>query len=266
MVDQAAAHRVARVDDALQDLKTVIRQSRAATAGERIPDRMVSVADPDARPIKKGKLGKPVQFGYKVQIMEVESGFVTDYSVHTGRRGTGTRLGSPSSPPTAAMNSAHNQKECHDRDMGSVAIPKTGQEIGGPHHRGTNEPLRFAGLSVGEPTISRLKRKYGLRRSRYRGYDVVATGIGLGIFAHNVHRLAQRQASYGPKSTRRLPSPWHTSWAHFRSSIQVDFFSRIYLWLTETLTTVGTLPRTLPRTLRRQQRRGLDCRREIKGR
>ena len=51
VVDQAGAHRIARVDDALQDLKTVIRQSRATTAGERILDRMVSVADPDARPI-----------------------------------------------------------------------------------------------------------------------------------------------------------------------------------------------------------------------
>lgn len=50
-VDPSAAHRIAQVADALQDLKTVIRQSRAATAGERIPDRMVSVADPDARPI-----------------------------------------------------------------------------------------------------------------------------------------------------------------------------------------------------------------------
>ncbi len=49
---QAATHRVAQVEDALQDLQTVIRQSRAATAGERIPDRMVSVVDPDARPIK----------------------------------------------------------------------------------------------------------------------------------------------------------------------------------------------------------------------
>ncbi|POB10098.1 hypothetical protein CO251_11470 [Sulfobacillus sp. hq2] len=46
----------------------------------------------------------------------------------------------------------------------------------------------------GEATMSRLKRKYGLRRSRYRGYDAEATGIGLGIFAHNVRRWAQRQA------------------------------------------------------------------------
>jgi hypothetical protein len=33
------------------------------------------------------------------------------------------------------------------------------------------------------------------RRSRYRGYDAVAAGIGLGIFAHNVRRWAQRRAA-----------------------------------------------------------------------
>ena len=103
VLDQASAHWVAQVEEALQDLQTVIRQSRAATVGERIPDRMVSVADPDARPIKKGKLGKHVQFGYKVQIMEAENGFVTDYSVSTGNPPDAcgrarTRLGSPSRP------------------------------------------------------------------------------------------------------------------------------------------------------------------------
>jgi len=63
---QARARRVAQVEHALQDLQTVIRQSRAATDGERIADRVVSLATPDARPIKKGKLGQPVQCGYKV--------------------------------------------------------------------------------------------------------------------------------------------------------------------------------------------------------
>jgi hypothetical protein len=47
----------------------------------------------------------------------------------------------------------------------------------------------------GEATISRLKRKHGLRRHRYRAYEAVATGVGLGIFTHNVRRWAQRHIS-----------------------------------------------------------------------
>ena len=39
--------------------------------GLKITDRLVSIADPDARPIRKGKLGKPTEFGYVAQICEV---------------------------------------------------------------------------------------------------------------------------------------------------------------------------------------------------
>lgn len=66
-------------------LGRVVAQHQAVLRGERhIPDRVVSLADPDARPIVRGKLGKPVQFGYKVQIIEAEGGFVTDYTVEQG--------------------------------------------------------------------------------------------------------------------------------------------------------------------------------------
>jgi hypothetical protein len=49
----------------------------------------------------------------------------------------------------------------------------------------------FLFLSDGQ---RRLKHKCGLARSRYRGYERVAAGVGLGIFAHNVRRWAQVQA------------------------------------------------------------------------
>jgi hypothetical protein len=35
----------------------------AAVAWEKISDRLVSVSDPDTGPIRKGKLGKPNEFG-----------------------------------------------------------------------------------------------------------------------------------------------------------------------------------------------------------
>lgn len=72
-----------RVKQVLADLRTVI-QSRAAIVGERIRERVVSLADRDARPIKKGNLGQSTQFGCQVQIIEAESSFVTDYTVERG--------------------------------------------------------------------------------------------------------------------------------------------------------------------------------------
>jgi transposase, IS5 family len=36
--------------------------------------RLVSLHDPDARPIRKGRLGRPVEFGYKAQVLDNPTG------------------------------------------------------------------------------------------------------------------------------------------------------------------------------------------------
>jgi IS5 family transposase len=46
--------------------------------------RVVSLHDPDARPIVKGRLGKPVEFGYKAQIVDNEDGVIVDHNVECG--------------------------------------------------------------------------------------------------------------------------------------------------------------------------------------
>lgn len=63
----------------------LLEQAKQVVAGTRvIPDHIVSFFDPEARPIKKGKLAKVTEFGYKVRIDETESGFVTGYAVYQG--------------------------------------------------------------------------------------------------------------------------------------------------------------------------------------
>ena len=64
----------------------VIAQARCRVVGGQ-PDgatRLVSLHEPDARPISKGRLGKPTEFGYKAQVVENAKGIVLDYSVHIG--------------------------------------------------------------------------------------------------------------------------------------------------------------------------------------
>jgi transposase, IS5 family len=53
----------ARLEELCQRAEKVARQITQRVAGERISDRLVSMADPDARPIGKGKLGKRYEFG-----------------------------------------------------------------------------------------------------------------------------------------------------------------------------------------------------------
>ena len=45
----------------------MVAQARSRLAGQ-MPDgatRLVSLHDPDARPIRKGRIDRPVEFGYK---------------------------------------------------------------------------------------------------------------------------------------------------------------------------------------------------------
>jgi IS5 family transposase len=70
-------------------VERVVAQTRLRISGE-IPDgstRVVSLHDPDARPIAKGRLGKPVEFGYKAQVIDNVDGIVVDYAVFMGNPG-----------------------------------------------------------------------------------------------------------------------------------------------------------------------------------
>jgi IS5 family transposase len=69
--------------------QTHLRLSGTTPAGAT---RLVSLHDADARPIRKGRLGKPVEFGCKAQVVDNTDGIVVDHSVHVGNSGDGGLL------------------------------------------------------------------------------------------------------------------------------------------------------------------------------
>ena len=75
--------------------------------GGGVPDgstRVVSLHDADARPIAKGRLGKPVEFGYKAQVVDNVDGVVLDHGVVVGNPADAPCWcrPSPASPPASA--------------------------------------------------------------------------------------------------------------------------------------------------------------------
>ena len=91
--DAAAGRRRGRLVRAVNDLKRlveaterIIEQTRLRIRGI-MPDgatRVVSLHDTQARPIAKGRLGKPVEFGYKAQFVDNDDGIVLDHNVELG--------------------------------------------------------------------------------------------------------------------------------------------------------------------------------------
>lgn len=71
--------------DTAKKVRKIIEQSEAVNSDNtNLVDRLISLKDPDARPIVKGKLGKRVEFGYKLQIQEIEGGIITGYELYKG--------------------------------------------------------------------------------------------------------------------------------------------------------------------------------------
>jgi transposase, IS5 family len=161
----------------------VARQIRQRVAGEKITDRIVSLADPDARPIRKGKVGKPTEFGYVSQLAEVTehtkrgarglilpaSHAVGNPSENTLLPGTVaelTRLGI--TPREIAVDGGFQPTPTNAAvgELGAKTVFIAGRQE--PASRRTKR--RLARYRTGaEGRVSHLKRRYGLARSRLKG-------------------------------------------------------------------------------------------------
>jgi IS5 family transposase len=184
----------------------VTEQIDRRSRGLKISDRLVSLSDPDARPIRKGKLGKPTEFGYVAQICEVTE------NTRNGARGF--ILPAAHAPGNAGENRllAHTAHELERAgicpreivgDGGFQAGPTketfpelTDEQIqlSGRHEPGSRRTRkRRARYRTGiEGRISHLKRGYGLRRSRLKGDDGMRTWTGWAILAYDLDTLAIR--------------------------------------------------------------------------
>ena len=195
----------------LDRTERVIAQTKQVLGGDvHIPDRLVSLFDADARPIKKGNLRRPTEFGYKVCVTDEDRGFVTDYEVTVGNPGDTTmlvpavkrhheRVGkAPKEVATdAGMASGPNEKALTDLGVEHCSLPKLGKKTEADRVKQRSPWFRRLQRfrAGGEGRISLLKRKYGWRRSRLRGLDGVKTWVGWGAIAHNLSKYGQMQAA-----------------------------------------------------------------------
>jgi IS5 family transposase len=205
------ARRKLRTATTLEELadrcEKVASQIKRRVAGEPITDRIVSLADPDARPIRKGKLGKPNEFGYVAQLAEV-----TEHT-RRGARGlilpaSSTQIGNPVEnallPDTIAeLKRLGIRPREVALDGGFMVGPTTTAFaedppahvfIAGRQQSGSRRTQRrLARYRTGaEGRISHLKRRYGLGRSRLKGHHGQQIWTEWSILAYNADTLAIR--------------------------------------------------------------------------
>jgi IS5 family transposase len=195
-----------RIEELAARATKLCEQITKRVAGEKITDRLVSMSDPDARPIRKGKLHTPTEFGTVMQMTEVCE------NTRRGARGLilplSTKIGAPNEsnllPDTGRRLDAlgwHPKELALDGGFqpGPVAehLPEPDRLlIVGKHAAGSRRTnRRLAKFRVGcEGRISHLKRRYGLRRSRLKGHDGARTTAAWAVLAYNLDTLAIRTA------------------------------------------------------------------------
>jgi IS5 family transposase len=196
---------VGELQETMTATQRLLAQTDQRLAGNRvIPDRLVSLADPDARPIRKGKPGRPTEFGYTLLLAEDERGFICDHQLQRGNPPDAPQLVSSvervvavtGRTPSTVVGDRGFGTAANDRALEALGVKRIGlQRTGTPGKarlavERTRQFRRLRNWRVGiEARISHLKRSFGLRRTRLRRLGGARTWAGLGIFAYNLQRM-----------------------------------------------------------------------------
>jgi transposase, IS5 family len=213
-VGRATGQRKGRLRRAITELETVIERATRVVAQTRsrlagvMPEsssRLVSLHDTDARPIRKGRLGKPVEFGYKAQIVDNADGVILDHTVEIGNPADAPQLapaieritrrtGRAPRAVTAdrGYGEASVEADLHGLGVRNVAIPRKSKPDAArrefEHRRAFRDKVKWRTGSEGR--INHMKRSYGWDRTELTGIDGARTWCGHGVLAHNLVKIA----------------------------------------------------------------------------
>jgi IS5 family transposase len=191
---------VERLEHELEAVERILAQTDLRLAGQRtIPDRRVSLVDPDARPLRHGNLRRPTEFGYKARVADTVEGFVivdvpecgnpSDDGLLEGPIATARRAGMQVRCVYAdrGFGTSNGDAALARQQIGDSVIPRRGRARSCERTRSWKRRYRFRnGL---EGRISQLKRK-GLRRTRLRTLAGAQIWVGAIALVHNLQRMA----------------------------------------------------------------------------
>jgi transposase, IS5 family len=192
-------------------VQQVMRQTKARVfAGDTHAEgKIVSLFEPTTEVIRKGKAGKPTEFGKMVKLQEAENQIVIAYEVydqrpsdsdilvaaiatHQARLGRTPRLVAAD----AGFYSGNNEAAAKAKGVKRVCIPNRSTKS--PERKREQKKRWFRSgqkwRTGSEGRISVVKRRHGLNRSRYRGDAGMKRWVGLGVIADNLVNISRAMA------------------------------------------------------------------------
>lgn len=177
----------------------IIEQVERKLAGEAVSDKIVSYYEEHARPLPKGKVGKPCEFGTKLRLQMNGDGYITNYRLYQGNPADVGML-EEAVDEHAARFGPEFQQAAADRGFYDSATIETLQQrypiqLVIPAKKGRGQPLSAAEQrlydkrSAIEACISEGKRCVGMDKSTYRGWDGDQIWASMSVLALNIRHL-----------------------------------------------------------------------------
>ena len=199
------------LENMLPLVQQVIRQTKTRVfAGDTHAEgKIVSLFEPTTEVIRKGKAGKPTEFGKMVKLQEAEHQIVIAYEVYDQRPSDSdilmpaiethqARLGRMPHlvAADAGFYSAKNEATAKTKGVKRLCIPNRSTKS--PDRKREQKKRWFRNgqkwRTGSEGRISVVKRRHGLNRSRYRGEAGMKRWVGLGIIADNLVNISRAMA------------------------------------------------------------------------
>jgi IS5 family transposase len=205
---QKATRAVAVLETVLPRAQQVIRQTRARIVRgvTKSPGKIISIFEPHAQILRRGKLHKPTEFGNVVKVQEAENGIITDIGVVPEKQDSPLLIPAVErhiemfgyAPKVVAtdrgFHSGKGERRIKELGVHHASIPKPGHRS---PKRIAHERQRWfkrarAWRAGGEARISRLKNYFGMQRSPYRGAGGTERTVLWAGIANNLVAVATR--------------------------------------------------------------------------
>jgi IS5 family transposase len=190
-------------------VERIIDQARRRIfKAESVPatEKVYSLFEEHTELLKRGKAGKPVEFGHKALIAETKEKFIVHYNTYARQPADKDLV---DETLRAHKKVFHAQPDVFATDKGfyesmekigaleknipTVSIAKKGYRTQAQSQREHSEKFRdgqrFRAGSEG--TISVLKRVFKLKRCLFKGFNHFAAAIGCAVFCHNLVALTR---------------------------------------------------------------------------
>ena len=187
--------------------KIIAQAERRVLGGEQVPsaEKVYSLFEDHTELIKRGKAGRPIEFGHKVLFVETGEKFIIHYETMPKQRADKELIeeslkahrkvfgcGPDVLAGDKGFYESREQLSKLSEKIETVSICKKGKRTEEEDERESTEEFkagqRFrAGI---EGTISALKRAYKLGKCFFKGFKNFASSVGCAVFCHNLVILA----------------------------------------------------------------------------